>query len=86
MFIKRDDGAERGRGAEVSVDPGEMSLTAWTCTEQAMFELLRKRDMHAIGVGSMAGLILLMSLLAWNPYDRQTARKALQSKMFTNMD
>lgn len=58
------------------------SVTVWLCTEESMFELLKSRDMHSVGIGSKSGLNLLMSLLEWNPFTRITAGKALQSRYF----
>ena len=58
-------------------------LMTWSCTEQAMFDLLKSRDAHSIGIGSVTRLRLLMSLLAWNPYERISAEKALAHQMFS---
>lgn len=47
-----------------------------------MFDLLKARDMHSVGISSKPALRLLMSLLAWNPYERTTAETALNSQIF----
>ena len=54
---------------------GSMPLS-WSCTDQALLEVLKKRDPSGQGLPSVQALRLLMSLLHWNPAARPTAEQA----------
>lgn len=55
----------------------------WSCTDQALMDLLKERDPSGKGLPSMQALRLLMSLLHWSPAARPTPQQALRHAFFT---
>ena len=48
----------------------------WSCTDQALLEMLKQRDPSGKGLPSVQALRLLTSLLHWNPAARPTPQQA----------
>ena len=59
-------------------------LMPWSCSEDALLQLLKKRDPVGRGLEGVLVLRLLHRLLHWNPEQRPTARQALQHAYFSN--
>ncbi len=59
---------------------GEKSLPLpWSCTDQALLDVVKQRDPSGKGLPSVQALRLLMSLLHWNPASRPTPQQACPS-------
>ncbi|KAK9917046.1 hypothetical protein WJX75_000279 [Coccomyxa subellipsoidea] len=54
----------------------------WSCTDQALLEMLKQRDPSGKGLPSVQALRLLTSLLHWNPAARPTPQQALRHAFF----
>ena len=68
-----------------SDDSGKLHDTAPAsagCTDEAVMEVIRKRDPTHQGLPNLAAVRLLLLLLHWNPAQRPTAAEALRHAYF----
>lgn len=54
----------------------------WSCSDDALLQLIASRDPTGVGLGGGLGVRLLQRLLAWEPTQRPTATQALQHAYF----
>ncbi|CAD7695660.1 unnamed protein product [Ostreobium quekettii] len=58
---------------------GETPIVSWSCSEDALLEIIKSRDPTGVGLPNKEALNLLMSMLDWRPNQRPTAAEALDS-------
>ena len=76
--------AEEGEHTEAD-DSGRLHDTAPAsagCTDEAVMEVIRRRDPTHQGLPNLAAVRLLLLLLHWNPAQRPTAAEALRHAYF----
>ncbi|KAK3255816.1 hypothetical protein CYMTET_35022 [Cymbomonas tetramitiformis] len=83
----RGPSAREGGGDGGARQSGQMHLpVSWECTDDAIQQLIRRRDPTQQGLGSIWGVRLVRWLLSWTPNARPTAQQVLQHAFFRQED
>jgi serine/threonine protein kinase len=72
-----------GSSSSSSSDSSNTVPIPWSCSDEALLQLIATRDPQGIGLEGGLALRLLQRLLAWDPAQRPTAAQAQQHAYFT---